>query len=119
MAADDPLVHLNIADGPWSDTARRYQIWVQHKYGGYLDRQRAEIARFKSLEAKKIPSDFDYAGIPGLLREAREKMARIRPASLGQASRIPGVTPADLSILLIFLKRHGASPLAATNKGAS
>ncbi len=119
-AGDDPLRHMNVADGPWSDSSRRYQIWVQHKYGGYLDRQQAEIARFKSLEAKKIPADFDYATIPGLLREGREKMSRIRPASLGQASRIPGVTPSDLSILLIFLKRRGASPLAgAPQRGAS
>jgi len=102
---DDPLTAFDIRSGAWSRCRRDYQVWVQHKYGGYLERQRAEIARFKTLEAKRIPETFDYAVVPGLLREAREKLLRVRPASLGQASRIPGVTPADLSILLIFLRR--------------
>ena len=104
-AVDDPLASFAIQDGAWSRSRRDYQVWIQNKYSGYMERQRAEISRFKTLEAKRIPESFDYAGVPGLLREAREKLSRIRPNSLGQASRIPGVTPADLSILLIFLRR--------------
>jgi tRNA uridine 5-carboxymethylaminomethyl modification enzyme len=111
-AGGDPLTAFDISDGAWSERRRDYQVWVQHKYTGYMERQRAEIARFKSLEAKRIPATFDYAGVPGLLREAREKLSRVRPASLGQASRIPGVTPADLSILLIFLRRFQPPPPA-------
>ena len=104
---DNALVQEAVAD---------YQVWVQHKYAGYLERQRTEIQRFRHLESKRIPADFDYTRVPGLLLEAREKFGRVRPMSLGQAARIPGVTPADLSILLIFLKRHGAdggAPAAA------
>jgi tRNA uridine 5-carboxymethylaminomethyl modification enzyme len=101
----DPLASFDISKGPWSDNHRAYQVWVQHKYGGYLDRQQSEISRFQKLESKRIPPEFNFAEIPGLLLEAREKLRRVKPVSLGQASRIPGVTPADLSILLVFLKR--------------
>ncbi len=103
---DDLSFTFDIAEGPWSDRHEAYQVWVQHKYNGYLARQDAEISRFKNLEAKKIPGDFDFKNIPGLLLEAREKLGRVKPASLGQASRIPGVTPADISILLVYLKKH-------------
>lgn len=105
FVTSDPLETFSIEAGPWSQDHRHYQVWVQHKYGGYIDRQHSEIARFQKLEAKRIPPHFDFSKIPGLLLEAREKLNRIRPASLGQASRIPGVTPADLSVLMIFLKR--------------
>jgi tRNA uridine 5-carboxymethylaminomethyl modification enzyme len=110
---DDPLTAFDIRDGAWSSARRDYQVWVQHKYGGYMERQRSEIARFKTLEFKRIPESFDFAVVPGLLREAREKLLRIRPGSLGQASRIPGVTPADLGILLIFLRRFQPTAPAA------
>ena len=102
----DPLTSFRIGDGAWAETQRAYQVWVQHKYAGYMGRQEAEIARFRLLENKKIPECFDYNAIPGLLLEAREKFSRVRPASVGQASRIPGVTPADISVLMIYLKRH-------------
>ena len=109
-AGEDPLVTFDVRAGSWSSEKTGYQIWVQHKYDGYLERQRADLSRFRNLEAKRIPPAFDYDAIPGLLREAREKLVRVRPASLGQAARIPGVTPADLSILMIFLKRHQPPP---------
>ena len=96
----------DIAQGPWSRDHEAYQVWVQHKYKGYLARQTAEIGRFQKMEGKKIPEDFDFKGIPGLLLEAREKLNRVKPVSMGQASRIPGVTPADISILLVYLKKH-------------
>jgi tRNA uridine 5-carboxymethylaminomethyl modification enzyme len=108
----DPFSTFEIEKGPWSSRQVEYQAWVQHKYSGYLNRQASEIARFRSLESKRIPDDFDFSKTPGLLLESREKLNRVRPRSLGQASRISGVTPADLSILMIFLKRHTLEPAA-------
>ncbi len=108
----DPFSTFEIEKGPWSPMQVEYQAWVQHKYSGYLHRQASEIARFRSLESKRIPDDFDFTRTPGLLQESREKLNRVRPRSLGQASRISGVTPADLSILMIFLKRHTMEPAA-------
>jgi tRNA uridine 5-carboxymethylaminomethyl modification enzyme len=81
------------------------QVEVTIKYSGYIDRQEAEIYRFKSLEDKQIPGSFDYATVPSLRSEARQKLTKIRPATIGQASRISGVSPADISILLVWLKR--------------
>jgi tRNA uridine 5-carboxymethylaminomethyl modification enzyme len=100
---------FDIEKGPWSETHVEYQAWVQHKYSGYMDRQLAEIARFRSLESKKIPENFDFTLTPGLLQESREKLSKVRPRSLGQASRISGLTPADISILMIYIKRLQAS----------
>jgi tRNA uridine 5-carboxymethylaminomethyl modification enzyme len=102
----DPLTSFDIQQGAWSASHEAYQIWVQHKYAGYLERQEAEIARFRNLEAKRIPDGFDFSKVPGLLLEAREKFGKVRPTSVGQASRISGVTPADINILMIFLRRH-------------
>ncbi|MCG3204538.1 MAG: tRNA uridine 5-carboxymethylaminomethyl modification enzyme MnmG [Elusimicrobia bacterium] len=102
----DPLRTFDLGKGPWSNHHTAYQVWVQHKYNGYLARQKAEISRFQTLESKKIPENFDFRTIPGLLLESREKLSRTRPLSLGQASRISGVTPADISILRIYLKRQ-------------
>jgi len=107
---EDPLLAFQVEDGPWSEVFEAYQVWVQHKYSGYLDRQQAEIARFQKLEAKRIPEAIDYGRVPGLLLEAREKLRRSKPFSLGQASRIPGVTPADISVLMVHLKRFHGGP---------
>lgn len=85
------------------------QIQTSVKYAGYLDRQSKEIARMRSWESKLIPEEFDYASIKAMSHEAREKLAGIRPANVGQASRIPGVTPADLSILVVHLERRTAT----------
>ncbi len=76
---------------------------VQVKYEGYIKRELAEVQRQKKLEDKKIPSDIDYREIIGLKQESAEKLAKIRPVSIGQASRISGVNPADISVLLIYL----------------
>jgi tRNA uridine 5-carboxymethylaminomethyl modification enzyme len=108
----DPLVTFDVEQGPWSPSYERYQTWVQHKYAGYLDRQVADIGRFRNLESKRIPDGFDIAALPGLLLEAREKFRRVRPTSVGQAARIPGITPADISVLLIHLRRHTAGAAA-------
>ena len=81
------------------------QVEIAIKYAGYIARQENEIARFKNLEDKQIPDGFDFAGVPSLRAEARQKLMKIRPATVGQASRISGVSPADISILLVWLKR--------------
>jgi len=80
------------------------QVCLEAKYGGYIQRQAAEIERFRKLENKSIPLHFDYFAVPQLRYEAREKLSRIRPTSLGQASRISGITPADLAVLLFYLE---------------
>jgi tRNA uridine 5-carboxymethylaminomethyl modification enzyme len=76
---------------------------IQVKYQGYIKRELAEVARQKKLEDKLIPADIDYSSIVGLRLESAEKLAKIRPVSIGQASRISGVNPADVSVLLIYL----------------
>jgi tRNA uridine 5-carboxymethylaminomethyl modification enzyme len=83
------------------------QVEIALKYAGYITRQENEVAKLKSLEDKRIPEAFDYSGVPSLRPEARQKLTRIRPATIGQASRISGVSPADISILLVWLKRAG------------
>ena len=77
---------------------------VYVKYEGYLKKGLEQIERMRKLEAKKLPADINYLEISGLRLEAREKLERIRPASLGQASRIPGVNPADIAVLILYLK---------------
>jgi tRNA uridine 5-carboxymethylaminomethyl modification enzyme len=81
------------------------QVSIQAKYAGYLDRQRQEIERLRRLDEWQIPADWDYSEVVGLRSEAREKLELFRPATIGQAARIYGVNPADVSILLIHLRR--------------
>jgi len=83
------------------------QVIIEAKYAGYIEKQRREVERVKRLEERPIPPDFDYDVPLGLSNEAREKLRRFRPATLGQASRISGVNPTDISILLIHLERVG------------
>ena len=80
------------------------QVEIQTKYAGYIQKQQMEIERQKRLEEKFIPTQVEFRDIPGLSMEAKEKLAKIRPQTVGQASRIPGVTPADISILLVYLE---------------
>jgi tRNA uridine 5-carboxymethylaminomethyl modification enzyme len=80
-------------------------VMVEVKYAGYVQKQTAEIERFRRLEDRRIPGWLDYGAIPQLRFEAREKLERVRPASLGQAGRISGINPADLATLLIHLRR--------------
>lgn len=86
--------------------AVKEQVEIQIKYDGYIQRQQRQIHQFKKLENFRIPEAFDYADVPGLKTEAREKLTRIRPASIGQASRLPGVSPADISILTVMLHQQ-------------
>jgi len=81
------------------------QVTIEAKYTGYIEKQRREVERLKRLEERPIPDDFDYEVPVGLRNEAREKLMRFRPATLGQASRLSGVNPTDVSILLICLER--------------
>jgi tRNA uridine 5-carboxymethylaminomethyl modification enzyme len=83
------------------------QVEIKYKYEGYLKRQAETAARLAAWEAKRIPEHFDYAEVPGLSNEVRQKLAEVRPLTLGQASRISGVTPAALAILMVHLKRWG------------
>ncbi|WP_394235884.1 tRNA uridine-5-carboxymethylaminomethyl(34) synthesis enzyme MnmG [Pseudomonas anguilliseptica] len=84
------------------------QVEIKTKYAGYIDRQQDEIARLRASEDTKLPLDIDYAGISGLSKEIQHKLGNSRPETLGQASRIPGVTPAAISLLLIHLKKRTA-----------
>jgi tRNA uridine 5-carboxymethylaminomethyl modification enzyme len=83
----------------------KQQVEIEVKYSGYLARQRFEVEKLRKLEHAEIPPWLDYSLLAGLKTEARAKLAAIRPATLGQASRIPGVTPADISLLAVWLKR--------------
>jgi len=82
------------------------QVEIEVKYEGYIKRQNAQVERFKKMEDLRIPSNFDFQKIPGLSREVKEKLSLVKPTSLGQASRISGVTPAAVSLLMIWLKRE-------------
>jgi tRNA uridine 5-carboxymethylaminomethyl modification enzyme len=79
------------------------QVVLEAKYSGYINRQAAQVERFQRMESRPIPAHFDYAAVPQLRFEAKEKLSRIRPVSLGQASRISGISTSDLAVLLIYL----------------
>ncbi len=99
------LVSLGIgSDGLKADYAQ--QVEIETKYEGYIKKQEGEVTRMARLEARHIPSGFDYSGIAGLRHEARHKLIQLQPMTLGQASRIDGVTPADVSILMVHLERR-------------
>ena len=82
------------------------QVEINVRYEGYIERQKKQVADFKKLEKKHIPEDIDYDNVASLRIEARQKLTKMRPASLGQASRIAGVSPADISVLLVYLESH-------------
>jgi tRNA uridine 5-carboxymethylaminomethyl modification enzyme len=103
---------------PWRDDERLavqvpLQLDVQAKYHGYIDRQHEEIERQRRHEDARLPADLDYAAVLGLSNEVRQRLAEHRPATLGQASRIPGVTPAAVSLLLVHLKRRDLAAAAS------
>ncbi len=86
----------------------RTQVEVRAKYAGYIERQQQEIERARCNEEMALPAELDYGRMSGLSHEVRQKLAEVRPATLGQAARVPGVTPAAVQILLVYLKRGGA-----------
>lgn len=85
------------------DQETEYQIEVQAKYEGYIAKQLKIIEKHKQLETKIIPENFDYSLIKGLTKEAIEKLKKIKPLNIGQASRISGISPADINVLLMYL----------------
>lgn len=99
----DAVQTLSPAPDPVPSKVAR-QVEIEVKYEGYIDRQMREVEKFKDLERIAIPPAFDFRGVHGLSNELKEKLSTIRPASLGQASRIPGITPAALSVLMVTLK---------------
>ncbi len=88
-----------------------HQVELEIKYAGYIQRQHTEVEKLRGMEDRVIPSSFDFSSVPSLRLEARQKLTKIKPTSLGQASRISGVSPADISILLVFLKRRTEPPV--------
>jgi tRNA uridine 5-carboxymethylaminomethyl modification enzyme len=84
------------------------QMEVTAKYEGYIERQQQEVARQVRSEAARVPPDLDYSLVPGLSTEVRQRLNEVHPVTLGQAARIPGVTPAAISILLVYLKKHAS-----------
>ncbi len=93
--------------GPWIDDEQvTDQVEVQVKYAGYIDRQQTDIERTRRYETTELPADIDYAAVRGLSNEVRQKLQQTRPATIGQAGRIPGVTPAAISLLLVHLKKR-------------
>jgi tRNA uridine 5-carboxymethylaminomethyl modification enzyme len=101
---------LPIADSSLPDDVAQ-EVEIQIKYEGYIRRDIEQIVRFRKLEDKRLPLWIDYNKIAALRFESRQKLSRFRPDSIGQASRIPGVTPADIAILLVCLKRSGDKPV--------
>jgi tRNA uridine 5-carboxymethylaminomethyl modification enzyme len=83
----------------------KQQVEIAVKYAGYISRQEIEVAKFKNMEEKQIPPSFDYALVPSLRNEARQKLTKIRPVTVGQAARISGVSPSDIGLILVWLKR--------------
>jgi tRNA uridine 5-carboxymethylaminomethyl modification enzyme len=92
---------------------------IETKFSGYLDRQEEDVRQLKKTEGEKIPAEFPYDAIPQLRTEAREKLKKCRPDSLGQAMRIPGMTPSTISLLAVYLKRFRAGEFVATQDSDS
>lgn len=88
------------------DDEMKEQVGIQVKYAGYIEKQSNQVERLRKMEMKKIPDDIEYSEIHGIATEAKQKLAKIRPISIGQASRIGGVTPSDISILLVYLEHY-------------
>jgi tRNA uridine 5-carboxymethylaminomethyl modification enzyme len=120
--------HLRRPETEWADIVARlpdlaivepevaWQVLCDVKYSGYIARQQIEVDRQKRLAEKRIPASFDYGRLEQLRAEAREKLARILPSNLAQASRISGITPADIALLMVYLdgKGHATSALRSS-----
>jgi len=100
--------HLASLDPDWFalPTQVEEQVDIAIRYQGYIDKQNAQVAQFRRAEGKRLPPGIDYAAIPGLRIEARQKLAAQRPDSIGQASRISGVSPSDVAVLLVWLEKQ-------------
>ncbi len=102
------LMELDSSSAPIEDQQVIAQLEIQARYGGYIERQRNEIKRQSKLESTVLPTQLDYENVRGLSNEVRQKLTDHRPDTVGQASRIPGITPAAISLLLVHLKKHAA-----------
>jgi tRNA uridine 5-carboxymethylaminomethyl modification enzyme len=115
VSYDGLVAIVGTDDAAWRDDERLavqvpLQVDVQAKYRGYIERQHDEIERQRRHEQTLLPEDFDYGTVRGLSNEVRQRLVEHRPATLGQAARMPGITPAAVSLLLIHLKRRDAGP---------
>jgi tRNA uridine 5-carboxymethylaminomethyl modification enzyme len=106
----------NVSREAWGEqtAAILEQVEIAAKYSGYIERQKDEVERASNHENMKLPLDLDYLSVGALSFEARQKLAKHRPETLGQASRISGITPASISLLLIHLKKGGFKGFAKT-----
>jgi len=100
------LLETVVPSVPEMTKEMKEQVEIQIKYAGYIEKQLIQVARLNKMEKKLIPNDIDYSDVRGLASEAKQKLALIRPLSIGQASRIAGVTPADISVLLVYLEHY-------------
>ena len=112
LAADPQFAPLSL------DAADLAEIEAEVKYEGYIARQQMEVERLRRMEGKAIPAGFDYAQVPGLCNEARARLAARRPLTLGEASRIPGVRPADVQLLLVIVSRRDRTGDASVTSAA-
>jgi tRNA uridine 5-carboxymethylaminomethyl modification enzyme len=98
--------------------ADREDLLIEGRYSGYLAREEEAIGRLRAADALAVPADLDWNAVPQLRHEARQKLARVRPRTIGQASRVSGISPADITILMIHLarRRSGAGPLHAAHR---
>jgi tRNA uridine 5-carboxymethylaminomethyl modification enzyme len=106
--------YATLVDSPVDDAQVAEQVEIQAKYEGYVERQRTEVARRAAMEGRPLPRELDYREVKGLSVEVQQKLNRHRPETLGQASRISGVTPAAISLLLVHLKRGFKAADSAT-----
>ena len=104
-AGGNPMM-MGPASYPYDDLVKDFGVDVQAKYAGYIERQAQEIERQRRNEETALPENLDYSEVRGLSTEARQRLSEVRPATLGQAARVPGITPAAVSLLLIHLKKR-------------
>ena len=104
-----------VTEAPGMEPAARL-VEIELKYAGYVERQEEMVRKMEQLEAWAIPDTFDYAAVETISKEAREKLGKIEPENLGQASRISGVSPADISVLMVLLKKNGGHRAKVTVK---
>ncbi len=100
--------NMSVIDKDRPDLSKKVtdQVEIEVRYEGYIERQKKQVEHFKKMETRKIPADLDYDLVPSLRIEARQKLKEFKPLSIGQASRLSGVSPADVSVLLIYLEKR-------------
>ena len=86
-----------------SDLCKRH-VEIEVQYAGYIRRQEAEIAKLQKVDSVRIPATFSFSGVPQLRHEAREKLGKLQPTTVGQASRVSGITPADIAVLMMYIR---------------